>query len=240
MNKIYTRVVVLVAAVSSILSVKAQTTDFFDTSEPEKSFQLGVRAGVNMANQTHSGQNLTSNIDSWGTGFDAGLVFDLNIKNFFTLQPGLFFDIRNNKYCHSLMQYNAEDSRIVLTSNEGKTRHTTLTMPVMASFRFNLSDNIRWHVDLGPYFQFGIGGYDKGELCKLGNEQTPTRYGIYDNGYYDIRNKFDWGLKIGTAVQVYDHYYLGIHYQGGFCKTYKMKEYGGHNKTWMFTLGYDF
>jgi len=224
-----------------LLPAKAQDAPFLDTSDAEQPFQLGIRVGINSSNQTNGSDLLTSNVDSWGIGFEAGAVFDINIRDFFTLQPGIFFSIRNNKYCHSIISYDHEMAMLSTISNEGKTRHTTFTIPVLASFRFNLSDELRWQVDAGPYFEFGLGGYDKGNFLQMSNPQAGNnRYSMFNNAYYDIRRKFDWGLKVGTGLRFKEHYYAGVHYEAGFCRVYKSKEAGGHNKGWMFTLGYDF
>lgn len=57
--------------------------------------------------------------------------------------------------------------------------------------------------------------------------------------YYDEFNRFMMGLKMGTGFQLFDHYYIGVHYEAGLRSARKYKA-GGHDKAWTFTLGYDF
>ena len=62
----------------------------------------------------------------------------------------------------------------------------------------------------------------------------------FDDGYYDNRHKFEVGLKMGTGLNIFKHYYVGVHYVAGLRDVYKVKGFGGRNKTWSFVLGYDF
>ena len=50
---------------------------------------------------------------------------------------------------------------------------------------------------------------------------------------------FDVGLKMGTGLKLFDHYYVGVHYLAGLTHAWKLPS-GGKNKSWMFTVGYDF
>ena len=58
----------------------------------------------------------------------------------------------------------------------------------------------------------------------------------------------DFGLKIGTAVDISRHLYFGIHYEAGMVSAYRneslgnglLQEYGGRTKAWNFTLGWNF
>ena len=57
----------------------------------------------------------------------------------------------------------------------------------------------------------------------------------------------DFGIKMGTGLQVLGHYYVGAHYLAGCIDAWKdrsignvTKTYGGVTKAWVFTLGYDF
>lgn len=207
--------------------------EFFDTSAPENLIGYGVRLGINTSNQTSPSAGKNLNLDSWGTGFTAGAVVELNFRDFFALQPGVFFESRSHNY-----SYVTEDSdtpaRLDI-SNYGHTRSTWLKIPLMASVRFNPAASLRWSVDAGPVFGFGLGGSDKGTFSTA--ETGPLRY---RNGYFDdIRKKWSFALRFGTTLRYADHYLLGIHYEAGTSSVYKNIK-GGHHKAWTFTLGYDF
>lgn len=214
---------------ASIFPLSAQ--EWVDTSEAEKMITLGARLGFNTSNSTRSGKNALTNLDAWGTGFDAGVVVNLNLMNCLTVQPGFFFESRSHNYSYvqssgsELIPYNVHEY--------GHTRNTTFKVPVMGVFYLNPMEGLRWSFEFGPTFTFGLGGSDKGTF-EIGPDSKK-----FSDGYYDNRNKFDFSLKMGTGVQVLDHYYLGIHYEAGCNKVWK-HGLSGRNKAWTFTIGYDF
>lgn len=203
----------------------AHAADFFDTSEAATPFGLGVRVGLNASNQTRSSDNMISTLDGWGTGFNAGAVFDINFRNYLTIQPGFFFESRSNNYTYI---YNYDGSNGI--TEFGHTRHYSFKVPILASVRFNPADNVRLHLDWGPYVSFGFGGSDKGS--RIGGYE-------YDDGYFDNRNKFDFGFKMGVGLLFMNHYYVGAHYEAGALDVWK-GDLGGRHKAWIFTIGYDF
>lgn len=192
-------------------------------SDSNNIFDLGFRIGFNTSNQTRSGDNMLLNLDSWGTGFNAGVIADIKITNAWAIQPGVFFESRSNNYSYIH----------ILHSEYGHTRYTNFTIPVLASYKLHLNSNTHLSFDLGPYFQFGVGGSDKGTSIN-GNIN-------YEDGYYDKRNKFDIGIKIGGGLHFLSNMYAGVHYEAGLRDVWK-KEYadGGRRKSWVFTIGYDF
>lgn len=211
------------------LSQTASAADFFDTSNPETVFSFGVRVGLNTSNASKSTLPLTWENHSWGIGFKAGIVADINVKDFIAIQPGFFYETRNGAWTEikpvvGLNGYEATG---------GKTRLYNFTIPILASFRFNVTDDIRWSADIGPYVALKIGTHDSGVGVNTTQPNTfePASLGKQRNGA-------EFGFKIGTGVQVFRHYYAGIHYLAG-C-TSPWKHYSGRSKEWSFTIGYDF
>lgn len=230
------------AAICLAICPTIASAQFFDKSEAENFFGLGVRIGLNTSNISEYSKpgDKTDNhsIDSWGLGFNAGIVCDINFRNYLTIQPGFFFESRSNKYSFFNYMTGASDQN---GTGYGKTRNYSFKVPILASIRFNPASNIRWSIDFGPYFSFGLGGHDKGSAYTYSyiNGIPAIIQTSFDNGYFDSRNKFDIGLKMGTGLQFFNHYYVGIHYEAGLKDPWK--EYtGGHNKAWTFTIGYDF
>lgn len=210
----------------------AAAQDFFDTSAPERMITIGVRAGINTSNQTSPDDGKEVSLDSWGTGFTAGAVVDLCFREFFALQPGVFFESRSHNY--SYISDNAATDDVPDISSYGHTRSTWIKIPLLASFRLNPAPSLQWALEAGPVFGFGMGGSDKTHF------DTPsTGLLTFKTGYFDIRKKWSFGWKLGTTVRYARHYSLGIHYEAGTSRVYKDFK-GGHHKAWMFTLGYDF
>lgn len=225
MKRVSAFIIILTAYLAVSETAKAQ---FLDASKPDDFFRLGARLGMNMSNVSASGTQFDINHDSWGSGFEAGLVADIAFRDWFAIQPGLFYQSRSNSYTHVLGAGAAQNINI------GHTLYYSFNIPVMFSARFNVTDRIRWNVEAGPYLSLGLGHNDTGiTVTHLAEER-------YDNGYFDHHRRNQWGLKAGTGIEFNGHYLIGVHYMAGFGNAWDLDGYNGHNKAWTFTLGYNF
>lgn len=220
----------------------AGAADFFSTEKCDKLFTLGARIGLNTSNATLSEKVVGGyNVNGWGTGFDIGAVCDLNIRDYLSVQPGLFYQSRSNDYSYVYPGAAAEGNTFNLTQL-GHFRSYHLVIPVMASFHFNVSDDVRWDVDAGPYISFCLGS-SRNDKSVVASDDI----GDWMEPFDQKAKRTDVGLKFGTALQVLGHYYIGVHYMAGMRGPWKDIKYdnvkvgcGGANKAWTFTLGYNF
>lgn len=213
--------------------VPASAEEFFSTAKPDKLFDIGVRVGINTSNRTISNSVFNVwNQNSWGLGFDAGAVADINIRDFISVQPGFFFESRSGEFAY---QSNAYDNGLpFICTQTGKGRMYLFTIPVVGSVHFNITDDLRWNVDFGPYLQIKLKStFDK----KFDYPETTIAGTIQYHGGVKTA-PCDVGLKIGTGLDLYKHYYIGVHYMGGMIKAWNPAKLGGHNKAWVFTIGY--
>ncbi|MCH5239007.1 MAG: PorT family protein [Muribaculaceae bacterium] len=216
-------------------SSQTRAQEFFDTSDPDKFFRIGARAGFNTSVRTFPGghYNLWNN-NSWGTGLNVGAVANLNFKEYLTLQPGFFFESRSGNFAY-LTEYitgygtNAEHYEL------GHHRGYYFTIPVMGILKFNLSPKIKWSVEFGPYLQINLKDTGQNNVAVLYRLPQSNNYSQY---IAELRG-FDIGFKMGSGLLLYSHYYVGFHYLAGACNAWKRPS-GGHNKSWMFSIGYDF
>lgn len=230
MKKLLTTIITALALISTG-TVRAQ---LLDTSEPSTFFSLSGRIGFNTSNRTVPTSNVSHyNHESWGTGFNVGALANLHFKEYLTLQPGLFFESRSGNYAYASDYedfFNPMDVIYVL----GHWRAYYFTVPVMAIVKLNLAENVKVSGELGPYLQFHLNESGKGveyfEYLPLEGQYTH---------YMAQLKKVDVGLKIGFGLQFYNHYYVGAHYMAGLCNAWNRPS-GGKNKSWMFTIGYDF
>lgn len=226
-------------SIAFLLSIGALPTlaaDFFSTEPADQLFNFGIRIGVNASNRTFPSEKFTAwNVNSWGSGFDAGVVVNLNMREYISIQPGIFFESRSGNYSYSqpyVNNKNESDNFIQL----GRLRTYNLIIPVMASFNFNIADNLQWFVEAGPYAQLKLHASDSNKI-QIIDQPTPTSPLKLEYA----KSKFaDWGFKLGTGILFNKHYSFGIHYLAGFTKVWKSPLEGGLNKAWTFTLGYDF
>ena len=95
MKKTLTGIALLLVAIFT-QTATLQASDFIDTGMPDKSIGVGIRFGVNTSNSSGSLKGYSDNTSySWRTGFNTGVVVDLNVREFFSIQPGLFFENRS-------------------------------------------------------------------------------------------------------------------------------------------------
>lgn len=229
------RIFLAMIALASATNVSAQK--FLSAEPAEEAFNLGVRVGVNTSNRTFGkGYFNEWNKNSWGTGFEAGVVANLNMRDYFSLQPGFFFESRSGNYSYAQSYFDSTGEK-QKTALLGHYRSYNFTVPVMASFRFNLSHSLRWTVEAGPYAQFRIHSDDNDKI-KVISPQVNTNDPV--TAVYAKASNFDAGLKIGTGLLFRGHYSFNVHYLAGGRKAWKAPHSGGSNKAWTFTLGYDF
>lgn len=237
--------------ISALLSMAVLTTvslsasDFFSTKECDDFFNLGVRIGVNTSNRTVGNENITGyNVEGWGTGFDLGVVADLNIRDYLSIQPGVFFESRSNTYTF-ISPVELPGAASYVSSQAGTFNSYSLTIPILGSLHFNVTDDIRWNVDFGPYVSFLFGSKLKNKV----NYLTLATGGIPGPGVEFNRKaaSADFGFKFGTGLQILKHYSVGVHYMAGAVRAWKNVNtdfgnysYGGRTKAWVFTIGYDF
>lgn len=225
------RIALAILSLCTLFSASAQ--EFFDTGEPEEVFELGARLGINTSNSvTKKDFAPVYNHCSWGTGFDAGIVANLNIRNYISVQPGFFFESRSGSY--TFIDYEAPlnpGAGQTLQVAAGNYLRYTFTVPIMLSFHFNVANDVRWNVEAGPYFAFNLktNVSDKNEFkSDAGRDIT-------------IKHKaMDFGFKMGTGLTLFDRYEVYAHYMAGCNNAWKKDIMGGRNKAWVFTLGYLF
>ena len=215
------------------VSLKAQ--EFFDTEDAPQFFSLSARIGFNTSNKTFpAGHFNLWNHNSWGTGLNIGALANLNFKEYLSLQPGIFFESRSGDYSYltNYLNYlNEQDTHYEM----GHIRGYYITVPVMAIVKFNLAENIKWMVELGPYLQLALKQTGVNNVNVLYRLPQSNTYSSYKANH----RSFDAGLKIGTGLRLYEHYYVGVHYMAGLCHAWSLPQ-GGKNKSWVFSVGYVF
>ncbi|CCZ07238.1 porin family protein [Culturomica massiliensis] len=179
---------VLIAAL--VVGVKAQE------------IKWGVKAGLNL---TTAGKDLKDVMKDGDfdqktkVGFHIGAFLDWGLTENFYIQPGLYYANKGVKF------ENKEDD-----SYKTKVNLSYLELPILASYRFSLSDNIKWHVNAGPYLAYGIGGKFKYE-----GEEGDEKEDAFGTGEDEAGLKrFDFGLSFGTGVS-FNAIYVGVKYDLG-------------------------
>lgn len=222
----------------TLAGLKASAAEFFDTSMPQDLMNLGVRFGVNTSNRNVNKDVFNVwNCNSWGTGIDVGVVAEINFRDWISVQPGIFYESRSGKYSYVNIHSYSDEGERILMSQFGRDRSYSFLIPVMACAHFNVSDDLRWNVELGPYFQIVMKNNINGEFS------TPIQSSVANLpvGYESVNStKGDFGFKMGTSLTMKQHYIVGVHYEAGVLKPWSDAKLGGRRKAWVFSIGYNF
>lgn len=228
MKKILMLAVVLTSGIT--FCVNAQESGF------------GVRASLNLSNINNkydgnigSGESKSDyEVDFKNRiGFKIGIIYDWGLSESFYLQPGLYFTTRGAKY-----EENDEDYKY-----EEKWNLNYLQLPILASYRIALSDNVKWHINAGPYLACGLGGKVKWEDIYDG-EKEKGDYKVFGTSNEDSDGgnlkRFDAGLSFGTGVSI-NKFYIGLIYDLGLTNIAKKDvNYKLKNRNFSIGVGFNF
>lgn len=149
-------------------------------------------------------------------GFSIGGIADIKISENFYLQPGLYYI--NKGYSSSFKE---DEYKYTQTTN----LHY-LEIPVLASYRHSINNDIELQGNFGPYIAVGLGGKIKWSE-KEDNEELNGNYPAFGVDEKESRGdlkRFDFGLSFGAGVTMKEHYYVGIKYDLGLLNMLNTKD----------------
>lgn len=189
----------------------SRAQSLWDISRPDHTFTFGARAGVNFA---------STDMDyatSVRTGFHVGISVDWNIVKSVSVVSGLYYTNKGFK------------------SNFGKGKTGYLQVPLQLSYRMETPTGVRFHLNVGPYVGWGVGGSVQYRPYDATFSYDFDQDSFGDKGFF---RHWDAGLMAGAYIQV-GHLLWGVGYEYGFYDTAKV--YGKfHNRNVTTTLGYNF
>ncbi|WP_304153839.1 porin family protein [Phocaeicola plebeius] len=166
-----------------------------------------ARVGMNFSNMTKAEGTKAL------PGFNLGVGMDYGFSENWSLQSGLMISSKGYK-----------------VKDEYKDRPIYLDIPILAAYKFNISDNTKFVINAGPYLAFGLGGkckFDEGGDYKLfkGEDGADAEY-----------SRFDLGLQYGIGLEISDHYLINLTGQNGFICPWDIDE-GDKPKNMTFSIG---
>jgi hypothetical protein len=164
-----------------------------------QSINFGIKAGLNLSNESVNPPNPwnTNNL----TGFHAGLIADITLKNI-SIQPGLFFTTKGKATPQDLKPITGED-RIY----NAKEILNYIEVPVNVLYNIKATPAIKIYFGGGPYLAYGISGHG----TEAGAFPTYTVH--FDNNGYknpDYGVNFVAGVKLFKKVLIDANYGLGL------------------------------
>lgn len=226
---------------------------FLDRSAPRRFLELEahVLGGANYITQNY--QSLFSEIADLnvniGTTYGVGVGAQFAILDFIAI--GTELNLLVNNYSVDMVATGEGMSSVssIFLNNS----YTTVNIPVYSSVRFNLARGVKWNVDLGLYYTYGLGGSQKqsiydsrvnslGQLV-MTDEQNKVDY--YDDYrcFINTTCRPDLGLHLATGLTFGRHFTIELRSQIGLkneAKTEGFRRPKVHNINLLCVAGYRF
>ena len=221
----------IVAAAPMIASAQS----IFDSGENYKYF--GVRLGLDLTCPTkvtdnNSPLNLASDIFKTGAGFNVGAIYNIPVWMNMYVEPGVTL------YYHTYKLNKDFLPEMDPKYSSGSVREFGLSIPVVAGYHFDFTDDIKVRVFTGPVFSLGLKGdlhvTDKSSDIKLSGST-----GVYKDGGINSSN-IAW--RIGAGID-YKQFAFAVYGDPELTHAYHNTD--GSNMVFRrnvvsFTLGYNF
>jgi len=166
--------------------------------------QLGIRAGINMANEinTFSQSELKAGFNSTNlTGYQIGLVYQVMPKNTgFGIESGVLYSQKGSSF--------SDSTNIANVIKQGYKELNYLEVPV----------NVRYRLSLGGVAIYGFGGLYGGYALngKTVDEKTND---VQKETFSDFTDHVDYGYNIGAGVELFKKIQLGATWSQGLKNT---------------------
>ena len=230
---------------------KTASNSFFSTEKPEKPWSYGVRAGLNLSSASIS--ILGANTDDFYTddglkskvGFNVGLNVEYSIFKSLSIKSGIYLTSKGAKYENEDTE--SETSYYELTNvekQEGTANEYYIQIPILASYKYYIKDNLNLEFNFGPYLAYGIAGKSHGTVYRNGIDVTSQYYekpGEDTFGKGGLK-RFDSGLIIGVGI-THNKYYAGVQYDLGMTNLVPSRYSSvcsGKNRNFSVNIGYNF
>ena len=211
-----------------------------------------VEAGLNLSQQWLSlasreskGDVLPINVD-WLAGYRIGLGVELDLKNGFYFNPGLYFLSRGFKRVDVVENEISRDISSSITTTKTLWLHN-VEVPLHVGYRVPISSDITLSLQAGPWLAYGMAGklttrvdIDSPSSQRSDSSKKATEKTIEP---YDTKNKslkpFDLGLGVQGAFE-YRQVALNLGFERGLLNTCFREVGEVYNMNLYVGLGYRF
>lgn len=253
MNQKRFSAIVLTVLCCAAFFLRAGAHGFISYAPAKKFIDVEVHASAGMSSVTQNYgdcfpqiQNLNVNSGFSGS-LGAQCVFGLS--DFLGLGTGLDFSINNYNMDLSVVSADKLSMSALFIDN----RYYYATFPVFARFSFNVAHSVRWVVDGGLYYAYGVGGTQKQRIYRAeinGMDELVPQIQYIKTPYFHSRNTFvnsfnrgDIGLHLATGLHFGKHLSVGAKFQIGFKNAARKNGIVNpsiHNYTFHGLVGYRF
>jgi len=193
-----------------------------------QTIRFGIEAGLNLSNQSRT--NFPANIDSkYLTGFNMGGIVDIGYQDF-SIQPGLFFSTRGEKFTIQLDNQNQQNAG---TGNSKTTLHY-LQIPVTFLYKISFNKESNFHFGGGPYLGYGISASNS-----FNGKSYPAAFNRSSAYVFNYKNP-DYGVNFAAGVTLQNKFIIDAGYSLGLANLYYAGPVTLHNRAISLSIGYIF
>ena len=185
-----------------------------------------AKAGINI-----------SNIINWGEvdfkpGYQVGVGMDYYFNDHWGVQPSLLLISKGYKdkgdyYFPPFMENSEKLKSYDITDNK-----VYVELPLLLTYRFNVSEKFKLIFRGGGYVGYGIDGKTKNTATLLDGSTRKEKMDSFSEGV----EKFDTGLAAGAALEYKEKYSIGLSGDFGLKSTQSTFK----NRTYGLSFGYRF
>lgn len=169
----------------------------------EAQVRFGVKAGVNLANIGHGALDFDPLLR-----FQGGVVADIPIATHFSVQPAILYSAKG--YSLNLEEV-LQGGVLVERKAQIKLKLNYLEIPVLALYKTELGEGVKFFGGLGPYVGIGINGSNTSNW--EGYEEKPITFDKNDLSSLNYE-RFDYGLSAVVGLE-FRNIMLGVNYNYG-------------------------
>lgn len=215
--------IVLLSLVASCVLCHASSPTssraFVDRSRPAKTVDVGVHALVGGSYITDNYANCFPEIrqanSNMGVAYGAGAGVTLLIREYFGF--GTELDIVANHQNTNVFTSNAELSSA--SNIYMRNSYVYCNIPVFVSWRFNVATTVRWILDTGLFYSYGLSGNQRqtiyratlnalGQMVYNINEFKTDFFRSIDT-FQNAFHRSDIGIYLGSSLVFNDHFVIG-------------------------------
>ena len=178
-----------------------------------------LRGGLNLANVSITDNGRIDDANTL-TSFQAGIIGDINLAGFVSLQPGILITGKGTK--------TQDGSPSDANYFKATTNPIYLEVPLNLVFKGPVGPDTKFFAGAGPYLAIGIAGKNKTEGKFLGasfssekniewSNDDPTTLNYEEGAGFGIMKRFDYGLN-GTAGFETKNAVFSVNYGLGLAK----------------------
>lgn len=225
MKALKTIVTSLVVIVGAFASAKAGDLKL-DTAPASRFIEVDIHALGGGGSVTQNYCKLFPQIENlnvnMGGNFGIGGRAVFGLREYLGLGTAIDFTVTN--YDTDMLIYGQAESDGISAAYIDNVIYR-VTVPVFVSLRFNVDRSVRWNIDAGLYYSYGLGGRQKqkifrGEINAMGElvterENLTTDYYHSGDTFINVYNRGDIGVHLGTSLNFGPHLLVGGQLQYG-------------------------